>query len=84
MKIIERLKYLFTAPEELDSLIQAEKDYRTRKHWEDNQNRLRLCYKHRQEPHYSHYSEDNCDYCKREKEIERFRAELQRHSDYKS
>ena len=36
---------------------------------EQNRHRLDLCFKHRQEPNRSHFSEQNCHYCQLEQQI---------------
>ncbi len=67
--IFKRLKYLLTAPAELDELIE---DIKTKAADEEriaNRSRLDLCYRHRQEQNNSHFSPHNCDYCKLEEKI---------------
>ena len=62
-QFIKRLKYLFTSTEALDILIAKEQRKIDDAERENQIHRLDLCYKHRQEPNRSHYSEHNCYYC---------------------
>lgn len=63
MSFFKRLRLVFSYGPEIEEMLKAaRKEREVQKMWEDRQ-RLKLCYKHRQEPNHSHYSEHNCDYC---------------------
>ena len=49
---------------ELKELLEEKKQAKLNAEREADKHRLKLCFKHRQEPNHSHYSEKNCDYCK--------------------
>lgn len=64
--MFKRLIYLITAGDALDELIKEEKRKAYDLKQENNRYRLDLCYKHRQEQNHSHFSPNNCAYCKLE------------------
>jgi len=62
--MLKRLKLLFTYGPELDQVLTQLRKANEEREREQNRHRLDLCFKHRQEPKRSHFSEHNCDYCK--------------------
>jgi hypothetical protein len=73
MKFINRLRYLWSAPAEIDALIKAEQEKLEQERIEANKDRLHLCYRHRQEETHAHYDEKNCDYCSLERELDHYK-----------
>lgn len=64
MNIWKRLWLALTADQDFDTIYQQTQQDRFEKERISRMHNLNLCFKHRQEEHYSHYSEHNCDYCK--------------------
>jgi len=72
MNFFKRIYLLFTYGKELDQVLKEKRQELLKIERENNKHRLNLCYKHRQEPYFSHYSEDNCDYCKLLKKLKQY------------
>lgn len=64
ISFIHRFIYLFTSGEAVDECIRDKNRELEKKKQIDDQYRLKLCFKHRQEHNHSHYGSNNCDYCK--------------------
>lgn len=64
MNIFSRLKVCFTHGPELKTHLDQLRQDTLKAEFESRKHNLNLCYKHRQEQNFSHYSEKNCDYCK--------------------
>lgn len=63
MKLLKRLQFVFRYGPELDQLVEKQRQENIAKKREEDKHRLKLCFKHRQEPNRSHYAEHNCDHC---------------------
>lgn len=74
--LLKRLRYLLTAPAELDGLIEELKKKKQAAEIEANRHCLNLCFKHRQERNRSHYCEANCHYCQLQNYSESLHTEL--------
>ena len=70
MNLLKRLRYIWAAPDELDALIEAEHKRLEQERIDAEKDRLRLCYRHRQEENHAHYDEKNCDYCNLERQVD--------------
>ena len=64
IKLINRIRLLFTYGEEIDEVLEKMRKEKEEKERIKRSTYLKLCYKHQQEEYHSHYSEQNCDYCK--------------------
>lgn len=63
-RFIKRLWLALTYGPELEEVLIIRRREAEGKRREDDQHRLHLCYRHRQERNHSHYAEHNCDHCK--------------------
>lgn len=69
--MFRKLWLVFKYGPELEALPDEKRQKRELAEWEATRHNLRLCYKHRQERNHSQYNEQNCDYCKLLKKVER-------------
>lgn len=67
--MIKKLILLFKYGKELEEVLREKQEEKLRLERESKKDNLKLCFKHKQESKRSHYSEDNCDYCKLLKRI---------------
>ena len=70
------LLFFCISTSELQEIVSKREKEKEKAIEESNKDRLFLCFKHRQEDKYSHYSEHNCDYCKALKKIKELQNEL--------
>lgn len=64
LKLLTRLKLLATHGEELDFVVDKIRRERQAAERTANLNKLSLCLEHQQRSPGTHYSPENCDYCK--------------------
>lgn len=71
INFIKRLLLIFTYPGELKEVLEEKRMKKIKQQRESERHNLNLCFKHRQEKNHSHFSEQNCDYCKLLRKIEK-------------
>tara|TARA_R110000822_G_scaffold289060_1_gene410334 strand:+ start:230 stop:460 length:231 start_codon:yes stop_codon:yes gene_type:complete len=64
INFIKKIKLVFTYNNELEDLLKSQRIQKLEKEREAKRYNLHLCFDHKQESQQSHYSKNNCDYCK--------------------
>lgn len=73
---ISKLIIVFKYKGELEEILKDIRKKQEAKDREDDLNRLKLCFKHRQEKNHSRFSEHNCDYCNLLKKNEELKKDI--------